>query len=62
MIKRYLNECGTPDIVHLQSSLAGELAIWMQEQHSAICSNRTLVWFFCKKATSSPIKVSSKGF
>ena len=63
MIKRYLNECGTPDIVHLQSSLAGELAIWMQEQHK-VPFVVTEHWsgFLQKKATSSQLKLAQKVF
>lgn len=63
MIKRYVNDCGIPDIVHLQSSLAGELALWMQK-HYKVPFVVTEHWsgFLQKKATSSQLKLARKVF
>lgn len=33
MLIRYIQEFGMPDILHLQSSLAGELALWMKKKY-----------------------------
>ena len=33
MVKNYILENGLPDIVHLQSALAGKLALWLQKEY-----------------------------
>ena len=33
MLKRYIHEFGVPDVIHLQTSLAGELALWMNKKY-----------------------------
>lgn len=33
MLKKYIFENGVPDVVHLQSALAGELALWLKKEY-----------------------------
>ena len=63
MLKRYIHEFGVPDVIHLQTSLAGELALWMNKKYK-VPFVVTEHWsgFLQNKASYSELKLARKVF
>tara|TARA_B100000683_G_scaffold45213_1_gene41532 strand:+ start:7790 stop:8914 length:1125 start_codon:yes stop_codon:yes gene_type:complete len=63
MLKRYIHEFGVPDVIHLQTSLAGELALWMNKQYK-VPFIVTEHWsgFLQNKASHAELKLARRVF
>lgn len=63
MLNQYVQKFGIPDVVHLQSTLAGELALWMQNRYKVpfIVSEHWSA-FLQNRATKSEIELAHKVF
>ena len=63
MLKRYIQEFGVPDVIHLQTSLAGELALWMNNQYK-VPFVVTEHWsgFLQNKASHAELKLARRVF
>ena len=63
MLNRYIHEFGVPDVIHLQTSLAGELALWMNKQYK-VPFVVTEHWsgFLQNKASHAELKLARKVF
>ena len=63
MLKRYIQEFGVPDVIHLQTSLAGKLALWMNKQYK-VPFVVTEHWsgFLQNKASHAELKLARRVF
>ena len=63
MLKQYIHEFGVPDVILLQTSLAGELALWMKKQYK-VPFVVTEHWsgFLQNKASHAELKLARKVF
>ena len=63
MLKRYIHEFGVPDVIHLQTSLAGKLALWMNKKYK-VPFVVTEHWsgFLQNKASYSELKLARNVF